>query len=347
MLKAVSGPLIADLAGIVITDEEREFLTMPSLGGIILFSRNVESPAQVSALCESIRQVNPNLLICVDQEGGRVRRLRQGFSDIPAMGAFLPSFRRSPNDTLDKLREVGWLLATETLAVGIDLSFAPVLDLDIDRSKVIGDRAFSDCPDEVIALASAFIDGMSQAGMAATGKHFPGHGGVVEDSHHECPVDPRSLSTVLAHDALPFQRLKDQLQSMMPAHIVFPEVDTSTVGFSSLWLREILRQQVGFNGVIFSDDLSMAAAAKAGGYVERAHAALDAGCDLILVCNQPEAARSVASALLDYKMSELSLGRIDDLRTSSESRSVAVAAWHSDRANFVREWVVKLCKKRQ
>ncbi|NQY64148.1 MAG: beta-N-acetylhexosaminidase [Alteromonadaceae bacterium] len=281
------GPIMLDVQGTSLSAEDKELLEHPLVGGLILFSRNYQSPKQVSALTREIRKAAKSpILIAVDQEGGRVQRFREHFSTIPAMGAI---WRCADGDVeFAKLiaKNCGTLMALEVQAVGIDLSLAPVLDIN-GISEVIGERAFHQQPEQVIALASAFIDGMQKAGMKATGKHFPGHGSVQADSHHALPIDTRSKQQIINLDLLPFKHLiaAQKVSAIMPAHIVFPNIDSKSVGFSHYWLQEVLRDTLAFEGVIFSDDLSMEGAASIGGYIERAEAAQQAGCDMLLLCN--------------------------------------------------------------
>lgn len=291
------GAVMLDVGGLALTADEENLLTHPQVGGVILFSRNYRDLEQLLALVAAIRQRRPEILIAVDHEGGRVQRFRQGFARIPPMQSFLADYRSAPAQTLERVKDTGWLMASEVLACGIDISFAPVLDADDHRCAVIADRAFSPDPEEVSVLAGAFIAGMHEAGMAVTGKHFPGHGAVVGDSHLVQPVDERSYAEVAAHDLKPFRQLARQLDAIMPAHIVFPQVDPQPVGFSVRWLQDILRAELGFDGIIFSDDLSMAGAESAGTYSQRADAALAAGCDMVLVCNNRTAALEVIEHL--------------------------------------------------
>lgn len=297
------GRLMLDLAGTSLADHERDQLQNPHIGGVILFARNVKSREQISALVKQIRAASAQVLIAVDQEGGRVQRFRDGFTRFPPMQKLGDLVAQDSAAGLALTKDAGWLMAAEVIACGLDISFAPVLDVDRDTSSIIGDRSFSDQPDAVIEVAQAFINGMHEAGMAATGKHFPGHGGIVADSHLEAPVDTRSWDELEAHDLKPFDALSGSLDGIMPAHITFPAVDPDSVGFSSFWLQTILRKRLGFEGVIFSDDLTMKGADIAGGYVDKAKLALDAGCDMILVCNCPEGAIEVldfmASAAVD------------------------------------------------
>lgn len=296
------GSVMLDLAGLEISPAEREMLEHPAVGGVILFARNYASADQVAMLVAEIHRLRePRLLVAVDHEGGRVQRFRDGFTALPAvrhLGAIYDTDRKRAK----RLAEAhGWLMAAEVRAVGIDFSFAPVLDLDRGVSVVIGDRAFHSDPEIVADLAHAYMSGMARAGMAATGKHFPGHGAVEADSHIAIPVDERRYEDIYAEDILPFERMIHfGLAAVMPAHVIYPRVDPHPAGFSPFWMQQVLRTRLGFQGVIFSDDLSMEGASVAGGYVERAHAALGAGCDMVLVCNNPEAAAQVAEALTDH-----------------------------------------------
>ncbi|OXS14622.1 beta-N-acetylhexosaminidase [Zobellella denitrificans] len=289
------GPFILDLNGHELEAEERELIEHPAVGGIIFFSRNYHDRAQLGALVKAIRKVKPGLLLTVDHEGGRVQRFREGFFPLPAPGKLagldhpeLPSL----------LEDAGWLMAAELLAHDIDLSFAPVLDLE-RGSEVIGDRSFGAEPEQVIARAGAYIGGMKAAGMAAVAKHFPGHGSVRADSHKESPVDERALAEIEAADLVPFRALISQglVQGMMPAHVIYRAVDPEPAGFSSFWIKEMLRRRLGFSGLVFSDDLTMEGAAVAGGHAERARRALAAGCDLLLACNHRAGAVSIIDSL--------------------------------------------------
>ena len=282
-----------DLCGTELTENERSLLSNSQVGGVILFARNIQSKHQVIALVDDIRRCSSQLIIAVDQEGGRVQRFKEGFTRIPPMQILGDQIQTQEQAGLDLAENAGWLMASEVVACGLDISFAPVLDVDRDHSSIIGDRAFSDNAEQVILAAKAFISGMNQAGMSATGKHFPGHGGVVADSHLEAPVDHRSMDVLQAKDLKPFVALADKLGGIMPAHITFPSVDAASVGFSEFWLQKILRQKLGFEGVIFSDDLSMKGADVAWDYTDKAQLALQAGCDMILVCNCPEGAQEV------------------------------------------------------
>lgn len=286
------------LEGFVLNAEEKEILRHPLVGGVILFTRNYQSPEQIAELINAVHELRePSLLVAVDQEGGRVQRFRQGFTPLPPLRYFGESYERSPSQTMKSAYLTGWLMATELRAVGVDFSFAPVLDLDRGLSKVIGDRAFHSDPHVVIQLARAYADGMQKAGMATVGKHFPGHGGVIADSHVELPIDDRSLKDLMDRDLLVFQNMIDHgIAAIMPAHVVFPQIDTLPASFSSRWLKEILRQRLGFAGVIISDDLDMQGSWVMGSPSERAQAALAAGCDMVLACND----RQAAIAILDH-----------------------------------------------
>ncbi len=300
------GRLMLDLKGVSLDRDERLQLQNPQVGGVILFSRNIQSRDQICDLVAEIRACSKSLLVAVDQEGGRVQRLREGFTAIPSMQAIGNLIARSPEEGLGLSKDLGWLMASEVIACGLDLSFAPVLDVDRDTSCIIGDRSFSDQPEIVISAAEAFIKGMHDAGMAATGKHFPGHGGIVADSHLEAPVDDRSWNTLYSRDIQPFAKLSKMLDAVMPAHITFPSVDPDSVGFSSFWLNDVLRGKLGFEGIIFSDDLTMKGADIAGGYVDKAKLALKAGCDMILVCNCPQGAVEVLSYMESANISQSS-----------------------------------------
>lgn len=288
----MQGSLMLDICGTYLTAADRHLLRQSEVCGVILFARNIEHPQQVRELCRAIRAVRSDLLIGVDQEGGRVQRLRQGFVALPAMGRLLEA------DNPEQLaQECGWLMAWEVLAMGIDFSFAPVLDLNYGRSAVIGLRSFGADAETVVRLAGAFLQGMQAAGMPAVGKHFPGHGWVTADSHVAIPVDERSFAEINQADLQPFKRLKDQLAGMMPAHVIYPQVDSVPAGFSKIWLQDILRQQLRYQGVLFSDDLSMAGAHVAGDAAQRVIAALTAGCDVGLLCNDRAAAELALTAL--------------------------------------------------
>ena len=293
------GPLMLDVAGTELTDDDRRRLSHPLVGGVILFSRNYRDPAQLAALTAEIHALkSAPLLIGVDHEGGRVQRFKDGFTRLPPMRAFGEIWNEHPQRARELAREAGYVLGGELRAHGVDFSFAPVLDLDYSASSVIGDRAFHADPHAVFQLGQAVMLGMKDAGMAACGKHFPGHGFVKADSHVDIPVDTRTLGDLAIADLVPFRLMIEAgLHAVMPAHVIYPEVDDQPAGFSRIWLKKVLRQQLNFDGAIFSDDLCMAGAAVAGGIVARVTAALDAGCDMALVCNRPDLADEVLAKL--------------------------------------------------
>nr|WP_286232987.1 beta-N-acetylhexosaminidase [Thalassotalea sediminis] len=280
-----------DVLGTSLTEQDKELVQHPLVGGLILFSRNFESISQLTELITQLRQAaNKPLLIGVDHEGGRVQRFRDGFSEIPSMGSFIENTDGRLALASAHAKNAGALMAMEVQAVGIDISFAPVLDVN-GISEVIGKRAFSENIEEITPLANAFIHGMRSAGMKCTAKHFPGHGSVQADSHIAMPVDPRPFSDIYQHDLRPFEQLIQEalIDAVMPAHVIYPDVDDKSVGFSQKWLAQILRNDLNFKGAIFSDDLSMHGASSIGGFIERAEAAQAAGCDMLLVCNNRDA----------------------------------------------------------
>lgn len=284
-------PLIIDISGLTLSKTDRKRLKHPLVGGMILFARNWQDRAQLSALCADIKKVRPDLLICVDHEGGRVQRFRtDGFTHLPPMRALGELWLKDAMQATNVATACGYVLGAELRACGVDLSFTPVLDLDYGESSVIGDRAFARDPRVVSLLGKSLMQGLLLSGMANCGKHFPGHGFVKADSHTDIPVDKRSLKAILADDAAPYRWLNNVTTSVMPAHVIYPKVDARPAGFSSKWLNDILRGQMGFGGAIFSDDLSMAGARLIDGrevsYTEAAVTALNAGCDLVLLCNQ-------------------------------------------------------------
>lgn len=325
------GPIMLDLAGPTLAAEERDLLRHPAVGGVILFARNFESPAQLAELTAAIHALRePHLLIGVDQEGGRVQRFREGFTRLPPAGRFGALYRRNPQHARTVCESVAWLMAAELRSVGIDFSFAPVLDLDRGLNQVVGDRALGQSAHEVGDLGLAWLSGVRRAGMPAVAKHFPGHGGVSLDSHRELPVDQRSYVELEMADLLPFERLiAHALEAIMPAHVRYPLVDAQPAGFSAVWLRDILRGRFGFQGVIFSDDLAMGAAAAGGGYAERARAAVRAGCDMILICNHRAAAIEIIDAFADHRdpAAELRLLRMHGRGHQDRARLHELPEW--------------------
>jgi beta-N-acetylhexosaminidase len=312
------GSLIIDLQGKTVTSEDREIINHPLTGGIILFAHNYESREQLTYLCSQIRSARKTpLLIMVDQEGGRVQRFIHEFTRLPFMSIFGIMYDENPILACQIAKDCGWLMATELLSVGIDLSLAPVLDLNKGLSSIIGKRAFHANPEVVITIASAFSSGMHEAGMPCTGKHFPGHGSVQLDSHVANPIDERTLQEIQQDDMLPFAgMIKAGLTAIMAAHIVFPQVDSMPVGFSRHWLKNILRDQLGFAGAILSDDLSMQGANISANFADRFKAAREAGCDFILLCNNRKGVIQV----------------LDDI--ASESHMIAREKWRLLQANF-------------
>ena len=293
------GPLMLDVVGTELTEDDRQRLSHPLVGGVILFTRNYRDPQQLAELTAEIHALkSPPLLIGVDHEGGRVQRFREGFTRVPPMRALGEAWNAHPHQARELARDTGYVLGSELRAHGVDITFAPVLDLDYGASSVIGDRSFHADPEAVSELAHQLMLGMKDAGMAAVGKHFPGHGYVVADSHVAVPMDERDLVDIQLADLIPFQRMADfGLAAMMPALVIYPKVDAQPAGFSRVWLQDILRGELHFDGAIFSDDLCMEAAGVAGNMVERVHAALTAGCDMALVCNRPDLADEVLAKL--------------------------------------------------
>jgi beta-N-acetylhexosaminidase len=291
------GPVMLDVVGKTLSDDDLRRLHHPLTGGVILFARNYENRAQVTALCAEIHRARPGILIAVDHEGGRVQRFRSdGFTRLPAMRSLGQLWDRDVLESCKAATALGYVLAAELRACGVDLSFTPVLDLDYGPSEVIGDRAFHRDPRVVTMLAKSINHGLLQAGMANCGKHFPGHGFVAADSHIAIPVDERDPKDILKEDAAPYGWLGMSLSAVMPAHVIYPFFDSQPAGFSRKWLS-LLRDELGFDGVIFSDDLSMEGASVAGNVVQGAHAALKAGCDMVLVCNSPDKADQLLEGL--------------------------------------------------
>ncbi len=308
-----------DIDGVTLTPADRELLREPAVGGVILFSRNYRSPSQISDLVGEIRTLRrPPLLVGVDHEGGRVQRFREGFTAVPPMRAIGQQYRESPEAALSLARRAGWLIASELRAAGIDLAFAPCVDLDWGNSEIIGDRSFGRSPDQVADLAAAFARGMRTAGMSAVAKHFPGHGAVLADSHVQLPVDRRDYGSLL-DDMRPYERLVSAgaIAAVMTAHIVYAEIDALPASFSPFWIQRELRSRLGFDGAVFSDDLSMKATARVGSMPERARCALEAGCDMVLICNDRPGARASVTALRDHS-NPLSLVRLARLHGTGQ-----------------------------
>jgi beta-N-acetylhexosaminidase len=341
-------PLIIDIAGLTLSPVDKKRLLHPLVGGMILFARNWQDRAQLTALCRSIKKLRPDLLVCVDHEGGRVQRFKSdGFTHLPPMRALGEMWMREPKalskaktssragalDATNAATACGYVLGAELRACGVDLSFTPVLDLDYGESSVIGDRAFARDPRVVSLLAKSLMQGLLQSGMANCGKHFPGHGFVKADSHIDIPVDRRSLKAILQDDAAPYRWLSTSMTSVMPAHVIYPKVDSRPAGFSSTWLNDILRGQMGFGGAIFSDDLSMAGARVLDGqqlsYTEAAVAALQSGCDMVLLCNQSVPASEGGGLAIDALIAGLTEAQLKGLwqaREASEERRLRLLA---------------------
>ncbi|HTW73622.1 MAG TPA: beta-N-acetylhexosaminidase [Steroidobacteraceae bacterium] len=333
------GPLMVGVAGTALDAGDRAVLAHPLVGGVVLFTRNYAERAQLAALCAEIRALrSPPLLIAVDQEGGRVQRFGAGFSRLPAPRRIGQVYDADAQQGLAMARALGWLMAAELLACGLDLSFMPCVDLDYGLSQVIGDRALHARAAVVAQLAIAYVHGMREAGMAATAKHFPGHGAVVADSHRDLPVDRRELAD-LQEDLLPYRRLIDNaLPAVMVAHVLFPAVDALPASFSRRWIQGVLREELRFGGLVVSDDLSMAGAASMGELPERAARALAAGCDLLLVCNdRPGVERLLRElAVTPDPVSQLRLVRMRGAKAAPFETLAASAAWQR-----AREWLAR------
>lgn len=328
------GPIMLDVVGTTLSQDDIKRLQHPLVGGVILFKRNYENNAQLKALTDSIHAVRqPPLLIAVDHEGGRVQRFREGFNKIPPMREFGKIWDTHPKKAKRLAEDAGWILAAELRAHGIDFSFTPVLDMDYGDSLVIGNRAFHLDPQAINDLAFSLMQGLEKGGMAAVGKHFPGHGFVVADSHVSMPVDTREFDEIAQYDMQPFRMLIDDgIQAIMPAHVIYPKVDDKPAGFSARWLQKILRERLGFNGAIFSDDLSMEAATTGGDVTTRAFAALTAGCDMVLLCNQPAMCDELL-ANLQWTISAQSLSRLARMHGRQPALSLDKLR---ERADFVK-----------
>lgn len=336
------GPVMLDIEGLALNSSDVTVLGEPAVGGVILFTRNYESPSQLAALVDEIKAVrSPPLLIGVDHEGGRVQRFRDGFSAIPPMHRLGHLHDEDATAAADLAKTCGWLIGAELRAVGIDLCFAPCVDLDWGVSEVIGDRAFHKEPDTVATLASALCRGLHDAGVSGVAKHFPGHGAVVSDSHVQLPIDRRGFGDLL-DDMRPFDRLvsRRQIAAIMLSHIIYDEVDSAPAGFSSYWINEQLRNQLGFDGAVFCDDLNMRATAGYGSMRQRAELALAAGCDMILICNDRPGAMQAVAALHDYS-NPLSLVRLARLHgTGNINREALLASENWQRATHkLKQWL--------
>ena len=317
------GPVMLDILGTQLTPEDETRLRHPLVGGAILFARNYESPGQLIELTTAIHALRaPPLLIAVDHEGGRVQRFRDGFTKIPAMRELGKVWNTHPQRARHLAQQAGYVLAAELRACGVDFSFTPVLDVDYGQSSVIGDRAFHSDPQAIAELAHSLLIGLRQGGMHAVGKHFPGHGFVRADSHLDVPVDERKFVDIELYDLVPFRQMFEYgLTAVMPAHVIYPKVDSLPAGFSPIWLKHILRGRLGFEGCILSDDLSMEGATVAGDILQRAESALNAGCDMVLVCNQPELAGKLLQGL-HYEMPATSKARLAQLRGKAHPESL-------------------------
>lgn len=324
------GPIMVDVKGITLTPEEIDRIAHPQVGGLILFTRNYQSPKQLHELVKSIRQVKSDpLLIAVDHEGGRVQRFREGFTRLPAMRELGRLWETDATQAKQLAQQIGYVLGAELRAYDIDFSFTPVLDIDFEESSVIGDRAFHRDTEIIAALAHKLLIGLREAGMGTVGKHYPGHGYVKGDSHTEIPVDERELIDIRMMDLLPFERMiRYDMTAIMPAHVIYPKIDSKPAGFSKIWLQNILRNELGFEGVIFSDDLSMEGASTEGDIVARGYAALEAGCDMVLVCNDPKSADYLITNL-QWTMPPASVARLVRMRGGPHAKSMT-ALRHDD-----------------
>jgi beta-N-acetylhexosaminidase len=294
------GRLMLDIEGVCLSEEDKSLIESKHVGGIIFFSRNFSSFEQIKDLVDQVKSIKENILIAVDQEGGRVQRFNKDFTKIPSMQS-VSEYAKNINDDLF-LKEIGWLISSELVAAGIDINFAPVLDLDKNTSSIIGDRAFSDKSEEVILYASNFIDGMHEAGMKSTGKHFPGHGGIYEDSHKEIARDGRTLEKLFQFDIKPYKELLNKLDAVMCAHILYPLIDNDVPSFSNRWIKGILQKEIQYDGLIFSDDLSMFGAGD-DTFPSKAMKSINAGCDMILVCNNRKEVINIIDSFEKNKVS--------------------------------------------
>ena len=321
------GPILIGLAGPEVSSEESSWLSHPAVGGVVLFTRNYRDLSQLSELTTSISEsAGRDLLICVDHEGGRVQRFHDGFTRLPPLAVLGKMYRESAENAIDFAYRHGRVMATELLLCGVDLSFAPVLDLG-DRSVVIGDRAFADDPAVIIELSDAYIGGMHDSGMAATGKHFPGHGSVEADSHTDDVCDPRPFELIEEADLKPFAALSGKLDAMMMAHVLYSSVDEKPAGYSPFWIKTVLRDKLAYQGTIFSDDLGMYAAKVAGGLVERVYDSLNAGCDAVLVCDPEDVRQLLAGDKLAIADADTALKRLKSRLTATREEVERVSEW--------------------
>jgi beta-N-acetylhexosaminidase len=337
------GPLLIGLAGFEVNPGEYDWLSHPDVGGVVLFTRNYHDLSQLSELTASITEIaGRELLICVDHEGGRVQRFRDGFTRLPPLAVLGKMYSNSPSNAADFAYRHGRVMATELLLCGVDLSFAPVLDIG-DRSVVIGDRAFADTAEVIIELSGAYIAGMHDAGMAATGKHFPGHGSVEADSHTDDVLDPRPWEEIEQLDLKPFAALSGKLDAMMMAHVLYPKVDESPAGYSPFWIKTILRQKLAYEGTIFSDDLGMFAAKVAGSLVDRARDSLDAGCDAVLVCDPADVGQLLTDNEALFADADIALKRLKGRLTATRDEVESVSEWRQWKKTITQmeqsEWV--------
>ncbi len=291
------GPVVLDIESLTLTEDDRRRIAHPLCGMVILFTRNYSNREQLKALCDEIHSVKPGVLIAVDHEGGRIQRFREGFTEIPAMASIGAMWIDSPQDAMKAAMAAGFVMASELRACGVDLTFAPCLDVQFLRSDIIGTRALSHNPQIITNLALGLIAGLRQAGMSNCGKHFPGHGWVKADSHLELPVDERPYERLLFADLKPYSWLGTALDSVMAAHVLYEAIDARPAGFSEHWLKKVLRQDLGFTGAVFSDDLTMKGALSVGTVSERAQMALDAGCDMLIICNDPQGTDELLASL--------------------------------------------------
>ena len=332
------GPLLIGLAGLTVSTEESEWLRHPAVGGVVLFTRNYHDVSQLSDLCASIVGIaGRELLICVDNEGGRIQRFREGFTRLPPLAVLGKMYTRSVPNAVDFAYRHGRVMATELLLCGVDLSFAPVLDIG-DRSVVIGDRALAADSAVIIELADAYIAGMHDAGMVATGKHFPGHGSVEADSHTDDVCDLRAFEEIEQADLKPFAALSGKLDAVMMAHVLYPAVDDRPAGYSPFWIKTILRQKLGYQGTIFSDDLGMFAAKVAGGLIDRVRDSLLAGCDAVLVCQPEDVRQLLANTHELFADADLALKRLRGRITATRDEIESVGEWRQWKKSMTQRY---------